>query len=66
VTFIVYILLYLFNFESPVGKVHRFTGNKKKINRLFFVKAPNNMKIPLLETKFKTPNSIKTMAPIGK
>jgi hypothetical protein len=61
------------NYPSPTGKIYRFKGNilehpKGEDSFGFFnvkVSAPDNLNVPILQTRVKTNYSYKTVAPLG-
>lgn len=59
------------SFPSPVGKPIKFTGDPSKFRDdpfgFFYVnvKTPENLFIPILQTRVKTTDGTKTMAPLG-
>lgn len=67
-------------YPSPVGNVYKFNGDilkyKSELSCMdnensfgFFkvkVTTPPNLKVPILQTKVKTPNGTRTVAPIGQ
>lgn len=59
-------------YEMPVGKSHYFKGDILSYNKnahgffLCDIIAPDNLERPLLQTRVKTDNGIRTVAPLGK
>jgi hypothetical protein len=59
------------NFEIPIGSPTYFEGDIRKVDPnafgFFFcdIITPNDLKHPIIQTHIKTPNGIRTMAPLG-
>ncbi len=65
------------SFNMPVGNLTFFEGDislvgpgsgynlMNKLFGFFEVEAPKNMKVPLLQTRLKTKNGDRTVAPLG-
>ena len=59
------------NYPMPIGNITFFEGDISKFETNPFgffeveITAPNNLNIPILQTKINTGNGIRTIAPLG-
>jgi hypothetical protein len=62
----------MMEFPSPVGKISKFKGNilKYESNPFGFfyvnIKTPDQLHIPILQTRIKTKSGVRTISPLGE